>query len=188
MSLYIVGIVLFLLVLILAGLIKSYNTFQKLQNAAETGMAQIQVALKKRLDLITQLTDVVKAYSAFEKSVMENISRLRSLFSRELNAEDIDGIAQKSGGILTSMLAVVEHYPELKASKQYLELMTSIKDVESEILRQRYTYNNIVQQYNTLVEVIPSVFVARLFSYSKVKYLSFEDNVMKTNTNVEMKQ
>ena len=48
---------------------------------------------------------------------------------------------------------------------------------ESEIARQRYTYNNISQQFNIMIDVIPSSFVGRLMGLSKLTYLEFEEAI-----------
>jgi LemA protein len=186
MILILSAVFLVIVVILITIFILIYNKFQRLHNGAEAGLSQIKVALKKRLDLITQLADVVKAYSKFEKSVMQNITRMRSLIGKDIKADEVDNINSSSSGILKSILAVVENYPDLKASKNYLDLMSSLKEVESEILRQRYTYNNIVQEYNTRLGVVPSNFVAKLFSYSKLEYLKFEDD-LKKSFELEMK-
>ena len=185
MILIISAVFLVIIVILLLILILVYNKFQRLHNGAEAGLSQIKVALKKRLDLITQLADVVKAYSKFEKSVMENIAQMRSLIGKNINHNEIDNIHSGSSGILKSILAVVENYPDLKASKNYLDLMNTLKEVESEILRQRYTYNNIVQEYNTRLGIVPSNIVAKIFSYKKLEYLKFEENI-KNNPEMEM--
>ena len=172
--------IIFLILIILI-----YNKFQKLKNGSEASLGQIKVALKKRLDLITQLANVVKAYSRFERSVFENITKMRSLIVKNIKTKDIDKININSTGLLKSIFAVVENYPDIKSSKNYLELMIALKDVESDILRQRYTYNNIVQEYNTKLDVIPSNIVAKIFSYKKLDYLKFKEDLEKLN--LEMK-
>jgi len=171
------------LILILIGIITIfvliYNKFQRLHNGAETGLSQIEVALKKRLDMITQLADVVKGYADYEKNLMENITKIRTLIKKNISPDKIDKINSDSKDILNNLIFVAENYPDLKASKSFIDLMNAIKDVEGEISRQRYTYNNIVQEYNTRLEIIPSNLVAKIFSYKKLEYLKFEENLKK---------
>lgn len=174
------AVFLIIIVLVISYFIMIYNRFKRLQNGAEAGLAQIKVALKKRLDLINQLADVVKAYSRFEKSVLENVAKMRSLIGKDIPPHEIDKINNRSSGILKSIIAIVESYPDLKASKNYLDLMNALKEVESEILRQRYTYNNIVQEYNTRLSIVPSNIVAKMFSYEQLEYLKFEENIYKS--------
>jgi LemA protein len=173
--LMIITCVVLILLSLITIFIVSYNKFQRLDNGAEASLSQIKVALKKRLDMISQLAEVVKGYAKFERNVMENITKMRSLVGQDIATGEIDKINGESKGILEKILAVVENYPDLKASKNFTDLMDAIKDVEGEISRQRYTYNNIVQEYNTRLGVIPSNIIGKILSYKKLEYLKFEE-------------
>jgi LemA protein len=168
-----------LLIILIFAFILIYNRFQRLKNGAEAGLSQIKVALKKRLDMISQLVEIVKSYAKFEREVFENITRLRSSIGEITHPQDINKINNESKRILNNLIAVVESYPNLKASDNVKDLMNAITEVEDEIARQRYTYNNIVQDYNTRVSSIPSNFVAKIFSFKKIEYLEFEEDVNK---------
>lgn len=170
------GVLLISLILIF---ILIYNKFQRLKNGAEAGISQIKVALKKRLDMISQLVEIVKSYAKFERQVMENIAKMRSSIGEIKTPQDVNKINNESKRILNNLIAVVESYPNLKASENVKDLMNAITDVEDEIARQRYTYNNIVQDYNTRVSSIPSNLVAKMYSFKKIEYLEFEEEVNK---------
>jgi LemA protein len=180
MLLTVVGVLICLVAVVLAVLlIVFYNKFQVLKNGAEAGLSQIGVALKKRLDMISQLIEIVKSYAKFERGVFEKITEMRSRIAQTETAEDLRKIDEESKGILDKILAVVENYPNLKASENVANLMTAVTEVEDEIARQRYTYNNIVQDYNTRCAAFPSNMVARIFAFKKLEYLRFEDEVSK---------
>jgi LemA protein len=55
--------------------------------------------------------------------------------------------------------------------------MDAVVSVEDEIARHRYTYNNIVQELNTMVDTIPSNLVASSVGVEKLEYLQFEEEV-----------
>jgi len=173
------GLIGILLICIILVFIYIYNKFQRLKNGSEAGLSQIKVALKKRLDMISQLVEIVKSYAKFERQVMENITRLRSSIGEINKPQDINKVNNESKRILNNLIAIVESYPNLKASENVKDLMKAITDVEDEIARQRYTYNNIVQDYNTRVSSIPSNLVAKICSFKKIDYLEFEDEVNK---------
>jgi LemA protein len=179
MLIIVLGIIAILLIILIFAFILIYNRFQRLKNGAEAGLSQIKVALKKRLDMISQLVEIVKSYAKFEREVFENITRLRSSIGEITHPQDINKINNESKRILNNLIAVVESYPNLKASDNVKDLMNAITEVEDEIARQRYTYNNIVQDYNTRVSSIPSNFVAKIFSFKKIEYLEFEEDVNK---------
>ena len=161
---------------IIVGFINIYNDFKKYKNAAEATMGQIKVAMKKRLDMIEQLLGAVKSYVKHEREIFENIARLRQGID-SASAGKLGEIEEESRTISSSLLAVAEAYPDLKASENTQKLMEAIIDVEDEIARHRYTYNNIVQQYNTMQETIPSNLLAGYAGASKMGYLEFEEKI-----------
>jgi len=166
-SILIIGIIITFFILF-------YNRFQVLKNGAETALSQIDVALQKRLDMISQLVESVKGYATYEQNVMKKITEMRSNRNEKKNTENIDNVNKESTGLLEKMLLVVEGYPDLKTTANVSDLMKSIIQVEDEITRLRYTYNNIVQDYNTRRESFPSNIVSKIFSLTKLDYLQFE--------------
>lgn len=158
--------------------ISVFNRLFSLKNSAEATLGQIGVALKKRLDLITQLVESVRAYVKFERETLERIAKLRSeMFQPRI--QDLQGVERESRAVLNAVLAVAESYPDLKASTTVLNLMEAIKSVEDEIARQRYTYNNIVQEFNIMQDTFPSRFVASAMNLRKLEYLQFEEDLEK---------
>jgi LemA protein len=178
LTLIIVIVVIFLIILWFVG---GYNRFVNLKNGIESTFNQINVALKKRLDLISQLVEATKGYMKFEKETLTKITELRSRVLSSSNVEDVQQIERETRQILGNIMVQVENYPDLKASQNVSQLMNSIKEVEDEIARLRYTYNNIVQEFNTLTETIPSNFIAKLFGFSKREYLQFEETQQELN-------
>ena len=57
----------------------------------------------------------------------------------KLAPEELKKIDGESRGILGNIIAVAENYPALKTSETVTSLMTSVKDIEDEIARHRYT-------------------------------------------------
>ena len=167
-------------VVVLGGLVAwfvgIYNRFFSLKNSAEATLGQRRVAMKKRLDMIGQLLGAVKSYATFEKETLEKVTQPRSTVMSGGPAQ-LNAVERESRSILGSLFAVAEAYPDLKTSVTVQELMSSVRGVEDEIARQRYTYNNIGQQLNTMVDTIPSNIVARLIGMQKLEYLQFEEAI-----------
>lgn len=159
-------------------LVSLFNRLLALRNSTEATLAQIKVAMKKRLDMIGQLVDAVRGYVKFEREVFEKIATLRSTVL-SVGAQGLRDIDRDSRAVLGTVLAIVERYPDLKASSTVLTLMEAIKSVEDEIARQRYTYNNIVQEFNIMQETFPSRFLAHAMNLGKMEYLRFEEEVEK---------
>ncbi len=159
---------------IVAGLVwlyvSIYNRFMRLRNAATATLGQIRVALRKRLDLISSLAEAVGSYAEFEKDVLESVTRLRSTIA-SAPPEEVARAERETRSLLARLLAVVEQYPDLKTVEAVKKLMDASRDVEDEIARHRYTYNNIVQEYNTMIDTIPSRFIALINGFKKLPYL-----------------
>ena len=151
-----------------------YNDFKKYRNAADATMGQVKVAMKKRLDMIEQLLGAVKGYVKHERELFESIARLRAGID---TAENLGELETETRTITGSLLAVAEAYPDLKASEGVQNLMEAIIDVEDEIARHRYTFNNVVQEYNTMQETIPSSLLAGYAGAHKLGYLEFEEKI-----------
>lgn len=166
------------LLLVIVYFMSIYNRFQTLKNGSFATLGQIRVGLKKRLDMISQLLDSVQSYAKFEKATFEKITELRaSVLKADTGA--IANIEAESRKILGNILVSVENYPDLKTSEPVRKLMDSVKDVEDEVARHRYTYNNIVQEFNTMTEVVPSNIVASLSKFMKLDYLEFDEEITK---------
>ena len=179
MDLFSLSIAAFLVILIVAlaaYFISVYNRLYKLRNSASATLGQVRVALKKRLDMIEELLGAVKSYAKFEKETLEEITRLRTEVSKAA-ARGLRDVDRESRRLLGGILAVAESYPELRTSETVSKLMEAIKAIEDEIARHRYTYNNIVQQYNIMLDTVPSKFVASMQGMSKMDYLEFEEEV-----------
>ncbi|MCP8323919.1 MAG: LemA family protein [Candidatus Methylarchaceae archaeon HK02M2] len=178
-------ILLIIVVLTFVGLILYfifiYNRFYRLRNSADATLGQIRVAMKKRLDMIEQLLNSVKSYAKFEREVFEKVTNLRTEVFKT-GAAGLQEIDRESRKILGNIVAVAENYPDLKTSSTVTDLMGAVKSVEDEIARQRYTYNNIVQEFNILTDTVPSNFVARIIGMIKLNYLKFEEEITRPPT------
>ncbi len=178
---FLIYAILIVIVLIVLGFfvmfITTYNRFQQLKNGAEATFNQIKVAMKKRLDLLNELLESVKSYARYERDTFERITKLRTEVMKVNTPRDLQKIDAETRALLGNILVSVENYPELKTSEPVQKLMEAANQVEDEIARLRYTYNNIVQEYNTMIDTIPSNVVASLMGLRKLDYLQFEEGI-----------
>ncbi|RLE61278.1 MAG: LemA family protein [Thermoprotei archaeon] len=167
----ILGAVILVILGFIAYLVSVYNRFMKLKNAAEASLNQIKVGLQKRMDLLAELVEATKSYVNYERSVLESVTKLRTEVYAAATPEKITEAERESRALLGRILAVAENYPDLKASEVVTNLMNSAKSVEDEIARLRYTYNNVVQEYNTMIDMFPSNMIASFMGLRKLPYL-----------------
>lgn len=168
------GIIVLVIIVLIIWFVSIYNRYINLKNSSEATLGQIRVSMKKRLDMIDQLLGAVKSYAAFEKETLESVTKMRSTVGTA-GTGDLNQIEAESRSLLGRLFAVMENYPDLKTSETVNSLMSAVKDIEDEIARHRYTYNNISQQFNTMLESIPSNIVGGMMHLNKLDYLKFED-------------
>ncbi|MGB8216983.1 MAG: LemA family protein [Candidatus Methanoperedens sp.] len=171
-------IVILVVIAIVLYLFSTYNRFQSLKNAGEATLSQVRVAMKKRLDMIEQLVESVRSYAKFEQTTFEKITSMRANLGKA-SPGDLNKMDGEMRGLLGNIIAVAENYPALKTSETVVITMNSIKDIEDEIARHRYTYNNIIQEFNTMIDTIPSKFVAIFAGLGKRDYLEFKEEELK---------
>jgi len=173
-------IVVAVVILVIIGLILwyvgIYNRFYRLKNSSEATLGQIKVAMKKRLDMIEQLLGAVKSYAKFEQETFTKVTAMRAAVATA-GPGDLNKVEAESRSIFGRLLAVAENYPDLKTNTTVTSLMDSVKGLEDEIARQRYTYNNISQEFNTMMDTIPSSFIGRMMKLVKLEYLQFEEAI-----------
>lgn len=175
-TLGILGIGAIIVVAIIIYVVSTYNRFFSLKNSADATVGQIRVAMKKRLDMIEQLLGAVKSYAKFERETFEKVTSLRASVGQAA-PQALGQIDRESRQLFGNILAVAEAYPDLKTSTTVTSLMDSVKGLEDEIARHRYTFNNIVQMFNIMMDTVPSKFVAGLTGLPRLQYLQFEEAV-----------
>lgn len=158
------------LILLIIWIIVIYNSFIKEKNLIREAWSGIDVQLKRRYNLIPNLVETVKSYSAHEKNLFESIAKLRS---EAIKLNDIDEKAKTESelsGVLKNLFAVVEGYPDLKASQNFLELQKQLSEIEEQIQYARRYYNGTVRNYNIRVESIPSNIIASVFGFKQEQF------------------
>jgi LemA protein len=164
------GIAVVLVVLLVLG----YNRLVRLRNEVSTGWANIDVQLQRRGDLIPNLVEAVKGYAAHERGVFEEVTKARTA----LRDASTPSSAASANEILTAALgrlfAVAEAYPELKASENFLRLQEDLTDTEDKIAAARRYYNATVMRFNTAIQSLPWVLVARPLGFRDRDFFSAE--------------
>ncbi len=152
----------------------SYNRLVRYKNMVLAAWSDISVQLKRRHDLIPKLVEAVQVYSGYERSLLSEVTRLRT------DSESADSPTEKADlesgltGHIKSLIAVAEAYPDLKADSQYLHLLQQLTDVENNIQFARRYYNGAVQMLNVRIDSFPDMLIARLFGFRHADFFELE--------------
>ena len=145
---------------VLAWVIIAYNGFIQLANRADEAWSDIDVALKRRFDLIPNLVTAVKAYAKHEKTVFEDVTaaRTKAMGAQSIHDKDIaDGAVKDSIG---KILAIAENYPSLMASDDFVKLQQELTETEDTIASARKYYNGTVRNLNIKIHSFPDMVIA----------------------------
>jgi LemA protein len=164
-------LLLVLILLIFGYALYAYNRLARLRNTLRTEWADVDVLLKKRADLIPNLVETVKGYSAHERGVLEKIALARSAASKSGSARSAD--ENELSGFVASVIALKEQYPDLKASENFMKLEAQLFAVEEEIATRRTNYNDIVKAYNDFVLKFPANALAAIVGFSIIEPFEF---------------
>lgn len=169
-------IVLVVVAVIVLYAIVSYNGLIRGRNQVENAWSQIDVQLKRRIDLIPNLVETVKAYAAHEKSTLDAVISARNA---AISAPDTPaGQAQADGqitGALHQLFALGEAYPDLKANQNFLALQEELSATEGRVAYARQFYNDSVLGYNNKLQAFPTVFFARMLKFEKREYFETDE-------------
>jgi len=155
--------------------IAAYNTLVRLRNHCRESWSGIDTELKRRYDLIPNLVETVKGYAKHEKDLFERITEARS---RAQASKGTPAQQAHEENMLVEMLkrlfVVVENYPQLKASQNYLQLQKELVNTEDRIQAARRFYNANVRDLNTRIEVFPSNIIAGMFHFQPEEFFEVE--------------
>lgn len=183
---YIIIAVVVILIFIVCGKgCSSYNNLVTMDEEINNKWAQVENQYQRRLDLIPNLVASVKGYATHEKETYTGLAEARSGLTNAYNeAQSVTSEAQTAPiseqqiadfqarqqklqsalGIYVN--AVHEAYPELKADKTFLDLMTQLEGTENRISTERSRYNDAVKEYNIKVRRFPNSIFAGMFGFS----------------------
>lgn len=143
-----------------------YNTMQQNEEAVFSAWGNVESNLQRRADLIPNLVETVKGYAAHERETLEGVIEARkralsvSVSSKDLSNPDAMVWLQSAQGDLSSALSrlmvVVERYPDLKASQNFLDLQSQLEGTENRIAVARQRYNLAVQAFNASIRKFPN--------------------------------
>lgn len=163
-------------VLILGGLfIGSHNAIISLEETVDTQYSNIKVQLERRADLIPNLISTVKGYMQHEEKIINDITAARERMTSASNIKEMSEANDQMTSALNALNVVVENYPDLKSSQNFINLQDELAGTENRISTVRQDYNNAVKEYNTKIQTIPTSIVASMMGKKTKDYFEVSD-------------
>jgi len=167
----ILGIVAIIIIFVWA----TYNSLVTLRIRVDEAWSDINVQLKRRLDLIPNLVETAKGYAKHESGVFEAVTEARANVINAKGVKDTAAAENQFEGALKSLFAVAEAYPDLKANQNFLELQRELVDTEDKIQASRRFYNSGVTSLNTKFQTFPANVVAGMFAFKNREFFEVDE-------------
>lgn len=167
-----------IIVLVLLAIVRIFNHFARNRNVVKDAWSNIDVALKRRHDLIPNLVNTVKGYAAHEQDTLQQVIAARNVATQVPEGDINAQIAAEQGlqQSLGKLFALAEAYPDLKANTSFLELQNKLNEIEENLERSRRYYNGTVRENNTYGESFPGVLFKGIFNYQHFNFFEATDN------------
>lgn len=157
-----------IIVVILIYIIKVYNSFIQLRNNVEKSLSGIDVQLERRANLLPNLVETVKKYSQYENQILKDLTQVRVDLNSSVLKERMNG----SDDLNKIFQMIVESYPQLKASDNFLVLQEEIANTEDMIQASRRLYNSDVNNYNNGIQTFPKNIIANITGFTRNEFYS----------------
>lgn len=181
-----------------------YNAIVTREEAVYASWAQVESSYQRRSDLIPALIDTVSRYLNYEADTLTRVTESRSASAAEFNtllqdllqaqadsaellgqgetlvdeAESLTALQQAQnlvGGRMMRLFALVEDYPDLNSSDQFLELQGQLEGTENRINVARIRFNEAVEEYNQSIRRLPGNLIAGLGGFQRKAYFQADE-------------
>ncbi|WMJ10028.1 LemA family protein [Nitrosomonas sp. sh817] len=156
-----------------------YNNLVDIKHSVSQAWSNIDILLKQRHDELPKLVETCKQYMGFEQETLKQVISARSQVAAARETGNINALGSAENMLragLGNLFAVVEDYPELKASEKFQHLQARITGLENSIADRREYYNEAVKINNVRIEQFPDVIVASWFKFKPRDLLVFADS------------
>ncbi len=175
-----IGVVV-VIIIILLWIVSVYNKLNSTLVKIDEADSGIDVALTKRYDVLTKMVDAVKGYTKYEEKTLKEVVKLRSGMSMSEKIATNNAMTEE----FAKLNVLVENYPDLKASQNYVQLQASIVDVEEHLQAARRLYNSNVSIFNQMLVTIPSNIIANNMGLTKRDFFEAEE-VKKQDVKIDL--
>ena len=168
-------------VAVLLWVVSAYNGLIALKFQTQNALKQIDVQLKRRHDLVPNLIEAVKGAMTFEKDTLQAVIEARNQAMNVSAGTDVTAVGKMAAaegqlsGALGKLMAVVEAYPDLKATNNIGQLQEELASTENKIGFARQLFNDTATLYNTKQHQFPTAIIAGMAGASPAELWEITD-------------
>jgi LemA protein len=164
------------------------NSIVTLEEKVDSSFSDIDVQLQRRADLVPNLVSAVKGYMSHEEKIIKDITDARERMVNASSVAEKDAANSQLSSALQSLNVVVENYPDLKSSQNFINLQDELAGTENRISVARKDYNDAVKAYNTKIKTFPASIIAGMQNKEKKEYFGLSDESKKDVPTVDFNE
>ena len=167
-----IGIMIVIAIIIILGLIlmSNYNSIVSKSEDVDNKFATIDTYLQRRADLIPNLVNTVKGYTEQEQEIVKSITDAREKMVGATRVSEKAEANNELTSALNNLMVIVENYPDLKSSQNFIQLSDELAGTENRIATARRDYNEAVKDYNLKIKKFPTGIIANMFGFETKEY------------------
>ena len=162
-----VAVVSGILLLIILTLTSSYNGLVDRELKVDQSVADLDVQLQRRFDLIPNLVKSVEGALEQEREIIGKVTEARTRYASAGSGNDRVAAAGELEGALSRLLVVVESYPQVASLQNVRDLQVQLEGTENRVAQARRTYNETVTDFNRAIRRFPRSIIAAIFGFEK---------------------
>lgn len=171
-----IGLFILLIFSLVSSISNSYNKMIAAQEEVESELANLDVMLQRRADLIPNLVNTVKGATNHESEILDKVTNARTKLVNANTVEEMSSAnSELSSSLKMLMLNVTENYPEIATTEQFAGLTDELSGTENRIATARRDYNEVVKSYNLLIKKFPNNILAGMFGFEKAAYFEADE-------------
>jgi len=160
------GLIALVLVLVVAW-ISMLNSLIKKKNNVEAAFASIDIALKKRHDLVHDWIKIIESLDIDEKDfLLEVTNRRMEAMNPNLTVDQRLAAENDLSQSIGELILALARYLETKADDTLRQIQNSMNEADFVIATARKQYNAKVTIFNNAIEMFPTKWVAKFMGLS----------------------
>lgn len=170
-ALAVLGVLLFFR--LISWYIRTFNKLNKYKVVIKESKENVDIALAKRYDTISEMLKVAKSYARHERETFADLIKLRG----GATIKEMDEAIKSQDMVIDRIFALAEAYPDLKSSEQFLNLQNEINDENEQLAAAKRIVNNNISILNQAIVSFPTSVVAKMNGIGQTEFLK-EDNLI----------
>lgn len=165
--------------------VSAYDNLVNLQENVTLAEANLEATMKKRLELIPNLVEIVESHTSQGQTFKEVLNAHETLAEILNSGYSLEKIGEANDNLTTAvneLIAVAESNQEVKEDGNYVEIMNQLQERVNRISEAREEYNMAVYDYNRNINYFPGSLLAPVLGFDEIEYFQADGQASSINT------